>query len=283
MSKIFIFSADSPVRLLVLGVALAAQMSCDPDVSNLSAGGALGGSSAASGGASGAISMSGQATGGADMGGAGGSYAGTAGQLDVGGAHQVGGAGGRGGATGGGGSSVAGLLSFSDGRVSPGSKDYGIDGAWRKFGADSDLITTDFTGGSLCVKGTVKGVAGGDYGRYWGGGVQFVLRASGDPYNAAANGVAGISVILEGKSIPSPLRLKFKPSSNTDNYCQNIDVVPGSPIELTTSTAKRDCWMPGGAPVDPTALESFDLHIVPESASDISFDFCITKVTVVPS
>jgi hypothetical protein len=173
------------------------------------------------------------------------------------------------------------------GRIVPDSNDFGIDGEWRIFGADTQLLMPTFDKKKVCVKGTILGVKGGDFGRYWGGGLQLVLHnasAGGSPlpYDAKASGLAGLVFEILGPMVPPRIRLKFKMAGTNDSYCRNVEAVMGDDLDLAVAEALHNCWMPGGAPVDATNLENFEVHIVPEDPVDIPIDFCVTALTAIP-
>jgi len=173
-----------------------------------------------------------------------------------------------------------------EGGIIPGSNDYGIDGVWHKFGADPDLIIADFSGNHLCIKGTVKGASNGNFDRYWGGGLQLVLRSGGAAYDATANGMGGIGITVSGNRLPATLRLKFKDVNSNDNYCKDVTpdpVTPENDFTLLVSEAVHNCWLKGGFPIPPSELQNFEIHMAPSDANDINFDFCVTKVRVVPA
>lgn len=169
-----------------------------------------------------------------------------------------------------------------DGRIVPGSNTFGIDGEWRKFGFDVTAIETRFVNSQVCIRGKIVG--GG-----WGGGLQLVLHAPttegglGQPYDAIANGMAGIRFVIEGATVPARARVKFKQIGTNDDYCRELSLKSGDQITLRTVDALHSCPAPGGGAVNPTQLENFEIHMYPEAAADLPFDFCVKQVTAMPA
>lgn len=167
-----------------------------------------------------------------------------------------------------------------DGVVVADSNTFGIDGEWREFGYDVSAIETRFIGSQVCIRGEI--VAGG-----WGGGLQLVLRQPavagdrGPPYDAVANGMAGIRLVIEGSKVPTRARVKFKQIGTNDDYCREIAPKSGDLITLRTEDALHSCPVPGGGAVNPTQLENFEIHLFPEASASLPFDFCVKQVTVI--
>jgi len=273
--------------LFVVGSA-AFVSACKMDLDYLSAGDA-------SAGTSGANSTSGSGLGGSAIGTSGSSSTGgtfsSAGTSEPAGGEgeQGGSSAGNSGSGGSGGDAGAPTnmpaleLVTVDGRISPESNDFGIDGEWRKFGADMTLLETTFTGNKICIKGSVT---------QWGGGIQLVLHRSqtdgapGSAYDSVANGLAGLKMVIEGKDIPanggaSVIKVKFKQVLINDDFCQTLNLFSGAAFSLPVSKAVRNCQ--GTSQVDPTQLENFEIHIVPTTATPVTLDFCLRNVTVMPA
>jgi hypothetical protein len=275
----------SPHRFLFLSCSTLAAIwagGCRTDFGYLSEG-----SSAAGMGASSAEAGTGSDSGGASAGAAGAAAGDSLGGAGDGGAEPGGAAGAAGEA-----GMTAGeprtALESAGGDIAPDSNDFGIDGEWRVFGADADLLVPNFSGSKVCLKGTVLGVKNGDFNRYWGGGLQLVLHtaepgAAGLPYDAEAAGLAGLMFVIEGAKVPSTIRLKFKMIGTNDSYCLNVPAKSGNELTLNVKDTQHNCWVSGGEPADGKTLENFEIHFVPESSSDIPLDFCVTAMQVVPA
>ena len=266
--------------------SLFALPGCDPDVGYLSVGG---------GGSVNSAGESGDAAGAMNSGGAAGASAsgGDSNAVPEGGAATSGAAGA---ATAG--ASDAGSAGESDeprleiitkdGQVVANSNDFGIDGEVRKYAADPDLVTGDFAGTKMCVKGTLIAALGNDFNRYWGGGIQFALKKSpaggpGTVYDATAHGVAGFEVVLSGAKLPPVIRLQYKDIHNLDSYCKEVNTTGGGTFTFLISEAFHDCWVPGGMPIPATELENLEFHVVPTPDKNVAIDFCVKRITVIPS
>lgn len=215
---------------------------------------------------------------------------GTGGELPSGGGTESGGSAGKpaeeGGTTGDAGAPPTVTPKYdvvsADGVVVSESNTFGIDGEWRKFGADVTLIETRFVDSQVCIKGKLLGTS-------WGGGLQLVLHAPGangtpgQPYDAVSNGMAGIRLVVEGSAVPVKARIKFKQIGTNDDYCREMALKSGDLVTLRTADALRSCPAPGGGAVNPTQLENFEIHMVPEALKDVTFDFCVKQVTVIPA
>lgn len=283
-------SKSSQRLLLVLGPA-ACISACKMDLDYLSAGDASAGTTGAAGSQTSGGSLGGSSIGsGGSASGGTFSSAGTS-EPNAGGEGEQGGSStGVGGSSGSGGDAGAPTnmpsleLKTVDGRISAASNDFGIDGEWRKFGADMTLLETNFTGDKVCIKGSVT---------QWGGGIQLVLHRNqtdglpGTAYDSVANGVAGLKMVIEGKDVPvnSPqsaiVKVKYKQILINDDFCQSLNLFSGAAFSLPIAKALRNCQA-GGMPVDPSQLENFEIHIVPTTAAPVTLDFCLRNVTVMP-
>lgn len=282
--------SKSSQRSLLVFATVACVGACKMDLDYLSAGDGTAGSAGLSGatsvggsfGGSGVSSSSGSSSGGT-FSSAGTSEPNAGGEGDQGGSSTSGGSGGSGGDAGGPTNMPSLELTTVDGRISADSNDFGIDGEWRKFGADMTLLETNFTGNKICIKGSVT---------QWGGGIQLVLHRSptdgapGTAYNSVVNKFAGLKMVIEGKDIPanggaSVIKVKFKQVLINDDFCQTLNLFSGAAFSLPVSKAVRNCQ--GTSQVDPTQLENFEIHIVPTTATPVTLDFCLRNVTVMPA
>ena len=265
--------------------SLFALPSCDPDVGYLSAGAGGSNSAGASGDTAGAMNLGGGAgalasggdsdslpQGGAATSGAGGSA--VAGAPDAGSAGE---------------SDEPHLeIITNEGQVVAGSNDFGIDGEVRKYAADPDLVTGDFAGSKMCVKGTLIAALNNDFNRYWGGGIQFALKKSpaggpGKVYDATAHGLAGFEVVLSGAKLPPVIRLQYKDINNLDSYCKEVTTNGGGTFKFLLSEALHNCWAPDAGAIPPTELENLEFHVVPTPDKNVTIDFCVKRITVIPA
>ena len=304
--------------LCVVGLASVALVACDQALApqyQQGAGGSSGssdtnpggsGTSPVSNGGSDPLSTSG--AGGSDATAGSSGSGGSSGGGGAGGASGTGGAGGTGVGTGGGsgsgGSPTVDLcthtgartktdLTPTDGRVECATNDFGIEGDWKLNSSDPDLMSTTFTGSLVCGKGQIAQVVATptsngapDFGRYWGGGIAFVMHNEGkgfvaEPYNATANGLAGISVKISGATIPAEMRFKFKMIGINDSFCAEVkNPTSGQTITLHTGDAVHDCWAPDNTlTLDATMIENYEVEVVSQTTMAVPFDFCLTEIT----
>lgn len=270
------------IRLSLLSAfsaSVLALVACDPSVDYLSAGGG-----GAPGGAgqpaneSGAANLAGadNTSGAPAAAGAGGVVAGSPSIGDAGSAGDPGG-----------GPPRLEILT-KDGQVLPNSNDFGIDGEVRKYAADPELLEETHDGNKTCVKGTLVAATNMMYDRYWGGGIQFALKKApkngpGVRFDATQHGVAGFRITVEGTTLPSVIRLQYKDIKNTDSYCREVNSTLTKTFDFMIRDALKDCWTAGGKAIAPTELEAVELHIVPPVDKNVSIDFCVTSITVIPT
>ncbi len=286
MAKSVRFSVSFLRTALLLSVLCAVPLSaCKMDLDYLSEGsagsgggfdeGGSGGSSAPPEGGGGSFSSTGGSGSSGDFAVGGGGTFGTAGK-----AMEEGGTTGEGGAP----PTPTGPkydIVANNGAVVTDANTFGIDGEWREFGADVTLIETKFVGTQVCISGKLMGNS-------WGGGLQLVLHSPGpngtpgQPYDAVTNQMAGIRLVVEGTNVPAKARIKFKQIGTNDDYCREMALKSGDLVTLRTSDALHSCPAPGGGAVNPTLLENFEIHMVPEALKDVTFDFCVKQVTVIP-
>jgi hypothetical protein len=186
-------------------------------------------------------------------------------------------------------------LTPTNGRVECTTNDFGIEGDWKLNSSDPQLMTTNFTGSMVCGSGTIAQViptatsnGAPDFGRYWGGGLAFIMYngsagAPALPYNATANGLTGISAKITANTgtIPAQMRFKFKMIGSNDSYCKEVDgATSGQTIVLHTGDAVHDCWAPDNAStLDVTMIENYEVQVVSQTSMAVPFDFCLTEIT----
>lgn len=309
--------------LCAIGLGFAATVACGDltpaPVSNGSAGSSGSDTNPDPGSSgSGTVSSAGsdQGTSGGSDGGAGGGTSdagGTAGNSDAGVAGSAGSggtsstdAGGTSSSSGSGGAPVtdncahAGAQTRTDltptnGRVECTSNDFGVEGDWKLNSSDPQLMTTNFSGSMVCGNGTIAQVIATatsngqpDFGRYWGGGLAFVMHTETPggpalPYSAPANGLTGISATITANTgtIPAQMRFKFKMIGSNDSYCKEVDgATSGQTIALHTGDAIHNCWAPDNtSTLDATMIENYEVDIVSQTSGAVPFDFCLTQIT----
>jgi hypothetical protein len=301
--------------LCAVGLASVAAVACDQALApryqhpNDGSGGSAVGDSNPGGSGTGTVPSGGSDPGASS--GAGGSVAsdGTAGASGSAGASAAGNGGtsntssGSGGGGGSGGSPAVDMcahigprtrtdLTPTNGRVECATNDFGVEGDWKINSADPALITSGFTGSMVCANGTIAQVvatptSGGqpDFGRYWGGGLAFVMHNGGagflaEAYDATANGLTGISVKLSGATIPAEMRFKFKMIGINDSYCSEVkNPTSGQAIMLHTGDAIHNCWAPDSAStLDVTMIENYEVQVVSQTSMAVPFDICLTEI-----
>jgi hypothetical protein len=264
--------------------------------------GGSGGDTSGSGGSSGDVGTAGTAgSAGASVGGASAGSGGASAGAGAGGTSSSG----TGGGGGGGMTSVPNAcvhtgprtltnLTPTNGNLTCTTNDFGIEGDWKLNSSDPQLMTTSFTGATVCASGTIAQVvstatSGGlpDYGRYWGGGIAFPMNEVGGnvaPYDATLNGLSGISATISGATIPAQMRFKFKMIGVNDSFCVEVDgATSGQNVVLHTADAKHNCWSPDTAlTLDPTMIENYEVQVVSQSSKAVPFDFCLTNITAIP-
>lgn len=186
-------------------------------------------------------------------------------------------------------------LTPTNGRVECTSNDFGVEGDWKLNSSDPQLMTTNFTGSMVCGSGTIAQVVATatsngqpDFGRYWGGGIAFVMHTETPggtalPYNATANGLTGISATITANTgtLPAQMRFKFKMIGSNDSYCKEVDgATSGQTIVLHTGDAIHDCWAPDNtSTLDATMIENYEVDVVSQTTEAVPFDFCLTAIT----
>jgi hypothetical protein len=183
-------------------------------------------------------------------------------------------------------------LTPTNGRVECTSNDFGVEGDWILNSSDPQLMTTNFSGSMVCGSGTIAQVVATptsngqpDFGRYWGGGLAFVMHTETPggpalPYNAVANGLTGVSATITG-TIPAQMRFKFKMIGSNDSYCKEVDgATSGQTIALHTGDAVHDCWAPDNtSTLDATMIENYEVDVVSQTTEAVPFNFCLTQIT----
>lgn len=153
--------------------------------------------------------------------------------------------------------------------------------------------------GKMCVTGTVAKVLMGadkmpDYANMWGAGIGLDLNASGglmsvkQPYDAAANGVVGVSFDIDAVPL-SGLRVEF-PTVATETAPDGADYwgasmsYPASPVKAGTNVIDlTEVKGPKGNVFDKTKLLSLQFHVPTSLTSKGEFAFCISNVTMLTS
>jgi hypothetical protein len=262
----------------------------------IASGGSTPVSSGGSGGTAGSDSTAGSSSSGASAGGTGG----TSGSGGTAGTDSTAGSGGSGGSpapdpclhTG---PRTRTDLTPTNGRVECTTNDFGIEGDWKINSSDPQLMTSNFSGSMVCASGTIARVIATptsmgmpDFGRYWGGGLAFVLHTlsaggTGFAYDATANGLAGISLKITANTgtLPAQMRFKFKMIGTNNDFCKEVDnATSGDTITLKTGDAVHNCWAPDTmAVLDPTMLENYEVQVVSQASMAVPFDFCLSQIT----
>ncbi len=245
------------------------------------------------------------ATGGGYGTGAFGGYAGgygTGAAGGYGGIYATGGYAGGGGCIGGvGGQGTGGGVPLVpiDGWLDAASNVYGMQGAIYEAGDGFSTVTGDFNFTNTCISGITARVdlectpvdpVTDCYGMYWGAMMGLNLNQPIDPvtmmgaeplpYDASA--LSGFSFDINGPTVPTSLR--FVAEGIDGQYCTPVTspILPGQNV-IRFSELWSQCWDPtSGAPLDPSSIKSVSWHVVPNSVSEVPFDFCVSNITAVP-
>lgn len=175
-----------------------------------------------------------------------------------------------------------------DGWVDGSTNDVGIQGGWYTFADDISTIVPgtepyfEGAGSALCVSGTVLPHENLDLS--WGVAVGMDLYAVDEvanPYDAAANGVAGFQFTVSGTLPP---RLQVNVTSPADGtYCRRYESIASSQETLSVyfSSMEENCWEVGAenAAPDPTQLEGFHIQVISSATESVSFDFCVEDIS----
>jgi hypothetical protein len=225
------------------------------------------------------------------------------GANNAGGSDDSGGSGNSGGddtgGEGGSGPATTGVpLTPNDGWVDGDDNSLGIQGEVFAYADDTTWIgmTEDFTGSSVCIKGTAAKVdlsctpvapATDCYGTYWGAAIGLNLNQAIDPtseepsdplpFDAATKGVTGFAFEITGEAVPTSLR--FAVEGPSAEYC----TTSATPVKVGANSFSfgklvTECWTTGGYSPTGDDLLKLKWWVVTNAASTVPFDFCVSNV-----
>jgi hypothetical protein len=168
--------------------------------------------------------------------------------------------------------------------------DFGIQGAWYCYddGINPSGCPADskpyVPGRGMCLTGSTT-----DDELAWGAGIGLSLNESGEvdgmpsvksPFDAAAAGIIGFEITIEGDTGGNEIRVAFK-VNDVDDVAPFDDVPGADTYEVLIANAEvPSAWeVPNaGAVADPTSLLDIQIQIA-GGTSNANYDFCITKIT----
>ena len=160
----------------------------------------------------------------------------------------------------------------------------GVQGAlyFVKDNAQSSIYFTSRTN-HACVAGTIPHPAAIDS-THWG--VQLVIElantgTSAGIYNASTHSVTGFSFTLNG-TLPSTTLAQYRVDGSATEYCEVLNS-GAAHYDMPISAGHPNCWSgtPGTATPDPSKLTRFEFVVPANTASDVTFDFCVEGLTAI--
>jgi hypothetical protein len=139
-------------------------------------------------------------------------------------------------------------------------------------GAGSD-VDNSYEDDDVCLAGTVSSDD-------WGAVYNLTLNDPDpsdedvDPWDAAALGVGGFQLEMEGESLPPEIQVKYTDASSGD-YCRVITPASGMPVSVPFANAHPGCATSSSSVTDASDL-TFIRLVFPPEASDYDIDFCLS-------
>jgi hypothetical protein len=143
------------------------------------------------------------------------------------------------------------------------------------------------TGQGYCISGESAEVLEMNFAGTWGAVAalnlnQDVGSTAAGSYDAAANGVVGFGFDIVGDTAGA-LRFVVKQYSVHDGFCINNvpDCAMGCSVEYRIEELTQNCWTPGGATPNASALSALEWQITTKTGMATPFDYCIENIHAV--
>lgn len=143
------------------------------------------------------------------------------------------------------------------------------------------------SGQGYCVSGESAEVLDMNFSGTWGAVAalnlnQEVGSTTAGSYDASAHGVVGFGFDIVGDT-GGALRFVVKQFSVHDGFCINNvpDCAMGCSVEYRIDELTQNCWTPGGATPNASALSALEWQITTKTGMTTPFDYCIENIHAV--